>query len=88
MHGDEMGSRLGRESTLRSAEIAPEQAYRARKYAWECRNRARSQFHQGVDWVYGGWDRDVMEGNLADNGPNPAVGDIVGESRVGARLQP
>ena len=29
------------------------------------------QHHQGVDWVYGGWDRDVMEGNLADNGPNP-----------------
>ena len=28
------------------------------------------QHHQGVDWVYGGWDRDVMEGNLADNGPN------------------
>ena len=29
------------------------------------------QHHQGVDWVYGGWDRDVMGGNLADNGPNP-----------------
>jgi Ca2+-binding RTX toxin-like protein len=28
------------------------------------------QHHQGVDWIYGGWDRDVMEGNLADNGPN------------------
>ena len=28
------------------------------------------QFHQGVDWVYGGWDRDVMEADLSDNGPH------------------
>ena len=37
----------------------------------EAGGEALRQFHQGVDWVYGGWDRDVMEGNLADNGPNP-----------------
>jgi Ca2+-binding RTX toxin-like protein len=30
-----------------------------------------NQHHQGVDWVYGGWDRDVMQGDTADNGPNP-----------------
>ena len=29
-----------------------------------------SQHHQGVDWIYGGWDRDVLQADLADNGPN------------------
>ena len=24
----------------------------------------------GVDWVHGGWDRDVMQGDLSNNGPN------------------
>ncbi|MDQ1679513.1 MAG: hypothetical protein QOI42_372, partial [Frankiaceae bacterium] len=28
------------------------------------------QHHQGVDWLYGGWDRDVLQGDVADNGPN------------------
>ena len=28
------------------------------------------QHHQGVDWIYGGWDRDVLQADLADNGPN------------------
>ena len=28
------------------------------------------QHHQGIDWMYGGWDRDVMQANVADNGPN------------------
>lgn len=32
---------------------------------------ANNQHHQGVDWVYGGWDRDVMQGDQAGNGPNP-----------------
>ncbi|MCW2753904.1 MAG: hypothetical protein JWQ32_1315 [Marmoricola sp.] len=32
---------------------------------------ANNQHHQGVDWIYGGWDRDVMQADLADNGPNP-----------------
>jgi hypothetical protein len=32
---------------------------------------ADNQHHQGVDWIYGGWDRDVMQADLADNGPNP-----------------
>ena len=27
--------------------------------------------HQGTDWIYGGWDRDVMQGDVAANGPNP-----------------
>ena len=31
---------------------------------------ANNQHHQGVDWVYGGWDRDVMQGDLSENGPN------------------
>ena len=26
---------------------------------------------QGIDWMYGGWDRDVMQGNVTDEGPNP-----------------
>jgi Ca2+-binding RTX toxin-like protein len=30
-----------------------------------------NQHHQGTDWIYGGWDRDVMQGDVADNGPNP-----------------
>ena len=29
-----------------------------------------NQHHQGVDWVYGGWDRDVMQGDLSNNGPH------------------
>jgi Ca2+-binding RTX toxin-like protein len=32
---------------------------------------ADNQHHQGTDWMYGGWDRDVMQGDLAQNGPNP-----------------
>ena len=31
---------------------------------------AAHQHHQGIDWIYGGWDRDVMQANIADNGPN------------------
>jgi hypothetical protein len=30
-----------------------------------------NQHHQGVDWVYGGWDRDVMQADLSENGPHP-----------------
>ena len=33
--------------------------------------RSDNQHHQGVDWVYGGWDRDVMQGDLSENGPHP-----------------
>jgi hypothetical protein len=29
-----------------------------------------NQHHQGIDWMYGGWDRDVMQGDVTDNGPN------------------
>ncbi|GGS71573.1 hypothetical protein GCM10010156_33120 [Planobispora rosea] len=29
------------------------------------------QHHQGVDWQYGGADRDVMQGDRTANGPNP-----------------
>ena len=32
---------------------------------------ANNQHHQGIDWIYGGWDRDVMQGDQAANGPNP-----------------
>ena len=32
---------------------------------------AAHQHHQGTDWMYGGWDRDVMQGDVAQNGPNP-----------------
>lgn len=32
---------------------------------------ANNQHHHGTDWIYGGWDRDVMQGNVAQNGPNP-----------------
>ena len=31
---------------------------------------AYNQQHQGIDWMYGGWDRDVMQADVADNGPN------------------
>jgi Ca2+-binding RTX toxin-like protein len=30
-----------------------------------------NQTHQGIDWEYGGWDRDVLQADVADNGPNP-----------------
>lgn len=28
------------------------------------------QHHHGTDWIYGGWDRDVLQGDVAANGPN------------------
>ena len=31
---------------------------------------AGEQNHQGVDWIYGGWDRDVLQADQAANGPN------------------
>jgi Ca2+-binding RTX toxin-like protein len=31
---------------------------------------AEPQHHQGTDWIYGGWDRDVMQGNVTEPGPN------------------
>ncbi|WP_165354482.1 calcium-binding protein [Nocardioides glacieisoli] len=34
-------------------------------------SRANNQHHQGIDWIYGGWDRDVMQGDQSANGPNP-----------------
>jgi Ca2+-binding RTX toxin-like protein len=34
-------------------------------------NVAQYQHHQGTDWMYGGWDRDIMQGDVAANGPNP-----------------
>lgn len=32
---------------------------------------ADNQHHQGTDWLYGGWDRDVLQGDVSGNGPNP-----------------
>jgi len=32
---------------------------------------ALHQHHQGIDWIYGGYDRDVLQGDIAANGPNP-----------------
>jgi len=32
---------------------------------------ADNQHHQGTDWLYGGWDRDAMQGDVSANGPNP-----------------
>jgi hypothetical protein len=32
--------------------------------------RTNNQHHQGIDWIYGGWDRDVMQGDLGKNGPD------------------
>ncbi|GAA3713251.1 hypothetical protein GCM10022399_32480 [Terrabacter ginsenosidimutans] len=31
---------------------------------------ANDNHHQGTDWIYGGWDRDVMQGDVTANGPN------------------
>lgn len=33
-------------------------------------DEANDQHHHGIDWQYGGWDRDVLQGDVADNGPN------------------
>jgi Ca2+-binding RTX toxin-like protein len=32
---------------------------------------ADNQHHHGTDWAYGGWDRDVLQADRAQNGPNP-----------------
>ncbi|WP_182376589.1 calcium-binding protein [Nocardioides sp. WS12] len=32
--------------------------------------QANNQHRQGIDWIYGGWDRDVMQADQAINGPN------------------
>ncbi|MCU1590680.1 MAG: Conserved putative secreted protein [Frankiales bacterium] len=29
-----------------------------------------NQHHQGIDWVYGGFDRDVLQGDVGKNGPD------------------
>ena len=39
-------------------------------YAAWLATTADNQHHGGVDWQYGGWDRDVLQGDVADNGPN------------------
>lgn len=31
---------------------------------------ADNQHHHGTDWMYGGWDRDVLQGDVTQNGPN------------------
>ncbi|MFI7520212.1 hypothetical protein [Micromonospora globbae] len=31
---------------------------------------ADNQHHHGTDWIYGGWDRDVLQGDVTKNGPN------------------
>ena len=31
---------------------------------------SNNQHHQGIDWQYGGWDRDILQADVADNGPN------------------
>ncbi|WP_146231058.1 calcium-binding protein [Micromonospora sicca] len=31
---------------------------------------ADNQHHHGTDWIYGGWDRDVLQGDVTANGPN------------------
>jgi Ca2+-binding RTX toxin-like protein len=36
-----------------------------------------NQHHQGIDWMYGGKDRDVMQADVASNGPNN--GDFQGD---------
>jgi hypothetical protein len=33
-------------------------------------DETNNNHHQGVDWIYGGWDRDVMQGDVTANGPN------------------
>ena len=29
-----------------------------------------NQHHQGIDWIYGGFDRDVLQGDVGKNGPD------------------
>jgi hypothetical protein len=33
-------------------------------------NPGDDQYHQGIDWIYGGFNRDVLEGNVGHNGPD------------------
>jgi hypothetical protein len=34
-------------------------------------DESNNQHHHGTDWIYGGWDRDVLQADQAANGPNP-----------------
>ncbi|MPZ60943.1 MAG: hypothetical protein GEU93_06540 [Propionibacteriales bacterium] len=34
-------------------------------------NPANDQHHHGTDWIYGGWDRDILQADVGANGPNP-----------------
>ena len=47
-----------------------EMTERADDVAGDAATLQNNQHHQGVDWVYGGWDRDVMQGDLSNNGPH------------------
>lgn len=31
---------------------------------------SNDQYHQGIDWIYGGWNRDVLEADVGKNGPD------------------
>ncbi|MBB6625724.1 hypothetical protein H5V45_00190 [Nocardioides sp. KIGAM211] len=44
---------------------------RANDVASSTASFADNQHHQGVDWAYGGWDRDVLQADLSENGPHP-----------------
>ena len=43
---------------------------RADDVASNASSTANNQHHQGIDWIYGGWDRDVLQGEQSANGPN------------------
>jgi Ca2+-binding RTX toxin-like protein len=33
-------------------------------------SRANNQHHQNIDWIYGGWHRDVLQADIGKNGPD------------------
>jgi Ca2+-binding RTX toxin-like protein len=53
-HGDDM------------LEVRPDDIFPATWAAW---GEADVESYHGVDFVYGGYDQDAMQGNVADNGP-------------------
>ncbi len=46
------------------------QVQEAKTYERDGATYVRLQHHHGIDWIYGGWDRDLMQANLAAPGPN------------------
>ncbi|HEY0638118.1 MAG TPA: calcium-binding protein [Pseudonocardiaceae bacterium] len=57
--------------TLGSGAIDPCRWFEMTDKTNDAVTEADNQHHHGTDWIYGGWDRDVLQADQAANGPNP-----------------